>query len=298
MATILCKLYIVVAVFTILVVVLAYLCSRRKTVTVMLYDSIPVVDSSWNETNRFPHLPQTIVQSWKTRDLVPQRVFDDIKEFAPGYMHIFLDDEACDIFMQTHYPSLFDLYKRLKTPAHRADLFRYCYLYKHGGIWLDIKVVLVRPIKEIIRAGDEIYTVLSFAKWNNELTCHQGILAAPPGSSFMRDMISSFIMIEPHISHLGYLAFCRQMYIYLEKKYPGLRVGKTHSAGLPTLNLYEEFEVSECPTKRDHYGFCPYIRDTDGRIVFKVRDPTFPYNGSTDNSDDERLRILPTLSLT
>lgn len=297
MATTVCKLSIAVAVLTILVAVLGCLCCRRKTDTVMIYDRIPVVDSSWHETSWYSYLPQTIVQSWKTRDLVPQRVFDDVKEFAPGYLHVFFDDEACDLFMQTHYPSLFDMYKRLETPAHRADLFRYCYLYKHGGIWLDIKMVLVRPISEIIRTENEIYTALSFVRWDNELTCHQGILAAPPGSSFMRDMISSFIMIEPRISYLGYLAFCRQMYIYLEKKYPGLQVGKTHSDGLPTLNLYEEFDVSECPTERDQYALCPYIRDADGRIVFKVRDPKFPYNGSTDNSDDNQLRILPKPSL-
>lgn len=294
MTTLVTALSITIAVLTVLVALMTFLWGMRKPV---IYTSIPVVDSSWNDTRWFEAFPRTIVQSWKTRDLVPQRVFDDVKRFAPGYAHVFLDDEECDVFMQTFYPSLLHLYRRLKTPAHRADLFRYCYLYKHGGIWLDIKVVLVRPIDEIVVAEDEIYTVLSFVKLHDETTCHQGILAAPPGSSFMRDMISSFIMIEPHISQIGYLGFCRQMYIYLEKKYPGLKVGKTHSAGLPTLNLYEEFEVSKCPTKRDHYGLCPYIRDADGRIVFKVRDPAFPYNGFTDRSDDEHIRILPSNSL-
>ena len=93
----------------------------------------------------------------------------------------------------------------------------------------------------------------------------------------MRDMISSFLLLEPMIARVGYLGFCRQMYIYLEQNYPAMTVGPTHSKGRPSLTLFEEFNAKPCPTSTDRYDFCPYIRDANGTILFKGRDPAFPY---------------------
>lgn len=253
-------------------------------------EEVPVADSSWlaPQPGAFGALiPRTVVQSWKSRDTVPERVFGDVKRFAPGYEHVFLDDEDCMSFMQTYYPSLVAVYTRLESSAHKADLFRYCYLFRFGGVWLDIKVVLRKPLDEIFVARDQIFTVLSFALFKSKPTCHQGILASPPGSSFMRDMISSFLLLEPRIARVGYLGFCSQMHIYLEQKYPGMKVGTTHSEGLPSLTLFEEFDAKPCPTSTDRYDYCPYIRDANGSILFKGRDPDFPYASNARNTTSD-----------
>ena len=240
----------------------------------------PVADSSWlaPQAGAFePLIPRTVVQSWKSRDTVPERVFQQFKRLAPKYKHVFLDDNDCMSFMQTYYPSLVAVYTRLKSQAHKADLLRYCYLFRFGGVWLDIKVVLREPLDEIFLQRDQIYTALSFAALRSKPTCHQGILASPPGTTFMRDMISSFLLLEPRIARVGYLGFCRQMYIYLERNYPGMAVGTTHSEGLPSLTLFQEVDAKPCPTSTDRYGYCPYIRDANGSVLFKGRDPAFPY---------------------
>lgn len=247
-------------------------------------EEIPAADSSWlsPQAGAFEALiPHTVVQSWKRRDAVPVRVFEDVSRFAPEYEHVFFDDSDCVSFMQTYYPSLMAVYTRLASSAHKADLFRYCYLFRFGGVWLDIKVVLKKPLNEIFVPRDRIYTARSFALMRSKPTCHQAILASPPGSAFMRDMISSFLLLEPSIERVGYLGFCRQMYVYLERNYPGIKVGTTHSEGLPSLTLFEEFDVKPCPTSTDRYGYCPYIRDANGSILFKGRDPAFPYASKT-----------------
>ena len=265
-----------VCVASVLVVVLFVVCLVLFSETRF----IPIADSTWLAPQ--PEaikalIPRTLVQSWKSRDSVPSRVFDDVKHFAPGYEHVFLDDDDCMSFMQTYYPSLVTVFTRLKSSAHKADLLRYCYLFRFGGVWLDIKMVLRKPLDEIFVARDQVYTAVSFLLLDSKPTCYQGILASPPGSAFMRDMITSFLLLEPRISRVGYLGFCGQMYKYLEFHYPGMAVGTTHSNGLPSLTLFEEFNVKPCPTSTDRYNFCPYIRDKNGSIVFKVRDPDFPY---------------------
>lgn len=279
-------------VFIFLVLVLIY--KSRKAVPHI--NGIHVVDSTWMDQTSFAieTTPRVIVQSWKSRETVPKGVFDDVKQFAPGYAHVFFDDEACRVFMSKFYPSLYDMYDRLETKAHGADLFRYCYLYKNGGIWLDIKVVLVRPIEEVFSNPEDIYTTLSMGEDLGGVTCHQGILSSPPRSAFLRDIITSFVLMEPYVANIGYLCFCRQMYLYLQKKYPNLSVGRTTSPGLPAVNLFQEFNIKgDCPTSRDRYGFCNYMKDSRNRIVFKVRDPDFPYSGAPPSVSREELRVLP-----
>ena len=54
-------------------------------------------------------------------------------------------------------------YKNLRTAAHRADLWRYCALYHFGGVYLDVKTWLIRPMREIFptTAVNTAYTVLA-----------------------------------------------------------------------------------------------------------------------------------------
>lgn len=163
--------------------------------------------------------------------------------------------------------------RALKKSAHKADLFRYCYLYLKGGIWIDIKTVLIRPVSEIF--GEHgIYTVRSLVPKLGGATCYQGILAVPPRSLFMHDMIDSFLSVANMVDDLGYLTFCRQMHIYLETQYDQLRVGT--NKGDVDLHLFEEYHATTCQ-QLDRYGFCTYVRDEHGKDLFKVRDHEFPH---------------------
>ncbi|CAE7363760.1 unnamed protein product, partial [Symbiodinium pilosum] len=57
------------------------------------------------------------------------------RKYMPEMTRTFCDDE--------------DLYNVLQSPAHRADLFRYVYLYEHGGLYLDIKCSLRMQFDEL-----------------------------------------------------------------------------------------------------------------------------------------------------
>ena len=52
--------------------------------------------------------------------------------------------------------NLVDVFKQLNGP-HKADLFRYCYLYINGGLYLDIKIELIKPLSEIFKNPNILY---------------------------------------------------------------------------------------------------------------------------------------------
>ena len=66
--------------------------------------------------------------------------------YMPELTRTFCDDETIRQTMLDHAGHYSrDLWNVLKSPAHRADLFRYIYLCEHGGLYLDIKCSLRMP---------------------------------------------------------------------------------------------------------------------------------------------------------
>ena len=56
-------------------------------------------------------------------------------------IHYLFDDHECRAFIAREYPDdVLYAYDHLIPTAFKADLWRYCVLYKYGGVYLDIKL--------------------------------------------------------------------------------------------------------------------------------------------------------------
>jgi hypothetical protein len=78
-----------------------------------------------------------------------------MKKLNPAYEFILFDDIDMDTFIQSNFSKdVYDCYMQLNVGAAKADFWRYCILYKNGGIYLDIDSEIIRPLDELI-AGDE-----------------------------------------------------------------------------------------------------------------------------------------------
>ena len=89
-----------------------------------------------------------------------------IKALNPGWEHRLYDDEDIAEFIGSTYGlRVLNYYQRLhvKYGAARADLFRYLLLYKHGGVYLDIKASLEKPLDSVLLA-DDVYLL---SRWRN-----------------------------------------------------------------------------------------------------------------------------------
>ena len=81
-------------------------------------------------------IPSNIYLTYKNRECIPSKVFRNFNKFAPKYNIIFYDDNQCLEFLKNNYSSdVVNTYLRLKIKAHKADLFRYCILYKKENIF-------------------------------------------------------------------------------------------------------------------------------------------------------------------
>ncbi|WP_081964705.1 glycosyltransferase family 32 protein [Porphyromonas sp. COT-290 OH860] len=106
-------------------------------------------------------IPKVIYQVGKNRDELHPMVVENIaylKQINPTWSYTFFDNITMEDFIREEYGAkVLEYYKRIESKygAARADLFRYLLIYKKGGVYLDLKSSVSRPLNEIIHTQDK-----------------------------------------------------------------------------------------------------------------------------------------------
>ena len=106
-------------------------------------------------------IPLKIFQTWKTKNLPEKmkKTVEELKYNNPEFEHFLFDDHDCLEFIKKHFDEkVFNSFLCLIPGAFKADLWRYCVIYIHGGIYLDIKMKCVNEFK-LISITDKEYGV-------------------------------------------------------------------------------------------------------------------------------------------
>lgn len=99
-------------------------------------------------------VPKKIIQTAKNNTYNSLLHYNAIKTFIelnPEYEYYFFTDVECREFIKNNFnENVLYTYDMLVPGAYRADLFRYCYMYIHGGCYFDHKAILRIPLRNII----------------------------------------------------------------------------------------------------------------------------------------------------
>lgn len=91
-----------------------------------------------------------------------------LKRNNPGYSYkLWLDEEIEDFIKREYGDEILKYYLKLNPQygAARADLFRYLLIYRCGGVYLDLKSSIHKPLDEVLYPED--YMILSH--WDNRV---------------------------------------------------------------------------------------------------------------------------------
>jgi hypothetical protein len=144
--------------------------------------------------NILQRVPLNIFQTWHTLELPPhmKRNVDILKQNNPEFKHYLYDDEMCKEFIRTHFDSdTLYAFQKLKPGAYKADLWRYCVLYIHGGIYLDIKFECVNKFP-LIKLTDKEYWVRD-TNIQNIIGIYQALMVCYPRTQILRKIIDKVI---------------------------------------------------------------------------------------------------------
>ena len=155
------------------------------------YDKNNKLYIEYNKKIRIPYplkenydsvIPLNIYQTWHTKKIPPKMLetINLIKNLNPRFNYQLFDDNDCREFIKSNFePSVLDAFDTLIPGAYKADLWRYCILYKNGGIYLDIKYKPLNNFRFITMTEKEhwvldadrtgIYNALMICKPGNEI---------------------------------------------------------------------------------------------------------------------------------
>jgi mannosyltransferase OCH1-like enzyme len=143
-------------------------------------------------TSNDPKINMVLFQTFWTRDLPPGLQFASytLNMFYPLFNKILYTDKECIELLNNNFDeNVLIAFNRLRPGAYKADLFRYCALYVHGGIYADIKLVQKYSILNLITSS----TDLILTEDRIPLDIYNGFIGSAKGHPFMKYVIDKCI---------------------------------------------------------------------------------------------------------
>lgn len=144
-------------------------------------------------------VPLVIYQSWHSH-ILPKGMKENILttvEANPEFDYYLYSDADSRRFIQANYgPEVVSAFDSLRPGAYKSDLWRYCILYKRGGVYFDIKMVPLVPLKTILRDNSTIFVkdltvspngvIMRECVWN-------GLMISPPKNEVFKHCINEIV---------------------------------------------------------------------------------------------------------
>jgi len=143
-------------------------------------------------------VPLVIYQSWQTNS-VPDYMHACVKKLIatnPEFDYYLYSDKHCRLFIKKYFDrEVLNAFDSLKPGAYKSDLWRYCILYKKGGVYLDIKYYSVVPLLPIVEKNPLIYVKDVGLGCNNNTYkgLYNAFIVSPPGNSIFKYCIDDIL---------------------------------------------------------------------------------------------------------
>jgi hypothetical protein len=139
-------------------------------------------------------IPLKIFQTWHSKELPPdmKAATEQLQAQNPEFEYNLYDDEMCRDFILKNYDAdVLYAYDKLKPGAYKADLWRYCVMYKYGGVYLDIKYQCANNFKLLLLSDKEYY--VRDREYYGGIGIYQALLSCFPGNQIMFNCIKDAV---------------------------------------------------------------------------------------------------------
>lgn len=140
----------------------------------------------------YQRIPRIIIQT-NEKDTVPVKMLEAMNiliEMNPEYEYMYFDNEDVKKYLLENFdPKVLAAYNKLKPGAYKADLFRYCILYKMGGVYIDSPMLCKRPLADLIMPTDEFIS----PEDNQTGGIYNAFICSSPGNLIMKKCIEEAV---------------------------------------------------------------------------------------------------------
>lgn len=113
------------------------------------------------QNNITTNIPKVITMCNKTKK-IPKYIIDNWQKLNPDYQIEIYDDEDCINFLMKHFGQEYvDIFNYIKDGPIKCDFWRVCKLYIDGGVYTDVDVKPLIPIKDFLENDVNFLTCVS-----------------------------------------------------------------------------------------------------------------------------------------
>jgi mannosyltransferase OCH1-like enzyme len=101
------------------------------------------------------NIPHNVYQTWKEPVLYFRHAkqLEKFRKLNYDYNYLFFDDAGISEYMKRYYKGnpILDIFNSIDIPASKVDIWRYCILYREGGIYCDIDSMVSIPFRDLLK---------------------------------------------------------------------------------------------------------------------------------------------------
>jgi glycosyltransferase involved in cell wall biosynthesis len=195
-------------------------------------------------------IPKRIIQTGKVPlSLRVRGMVSNLRLLQPDYEYLFFDDDDVEKFVDQEFPQYRGVFDSFRFPIQRYDFFRYLAVYRYGGFYFDLDVLLASSVSGLLESGCvfpfEGLTFSHFLRSRHRMDWEIGNYAfgAASGHPFIRAVIENCVRaqndpawVEPMMRRLPRLSK-REFYVL-----------NTTGPGLVSRTLAEDPELAKAVT--------------------------------------------------
>lgn len=133
----------------------------------------------------------SIYQSFQSKNVsynIKSIIYENVKA-NPEYNYYLYDDYDCRNFIYNNFDlKVLNAFDKLIPGAYKSDLWRYCVLYINGGVYMDIKFKIIKPLHTYVKKKTII-----FVKDLLGDNVYNAIMIAPPGVELFKYAINEIV---------------------------------------------------------------------------------------------------------
>lgn len=137
------------------------------------------------------NFPKIIHQTYKNKSLTNLYIScqKSVKHFFNDYTYLFYTDSDMESFMNSFDPTFkLNVFDKLPTKIMKIDTFRYCLLYKLGGVYVDLDYQFIKTFDFSIHS---LTLPLSVGCIDNEFKINNCVLASTPNHPFWKTVLDT-----------------------------------------------------------------------------------------------------------
>ena len=152
--------------FYFILFIILYITYKLYSKDIMQYNSyvecpflIPKTDTSKGDI--INNVPLKIFLTWETRN-IPINMYNNIlllHKMNPEFdIYLYDENDRLEFITKNFNNNILSAYYSLIPGAYKADLWRYCIIYKYGGVYIDIKYHTYIPLLDFINESEFTFT--------------------------------------------------------------------------------------------------------------------------------------------